>query len=114
LAQFVEFFEEMDQNVAKLQLHVSAGWYAIVATGYCCVDIQKYYSLTVVGVRPMKSGITLRQTERRHVKELAKVIMEKFLAVADAQPCWSANPFNREDAIACDAYNLYGIWQLDV
>jgi hypothetical protein len=81
LAQFVEFVDEIDQSMAKLvygwqevklQLHVSAGWYAIVATGYCGVDIRKCYSLTGVNVRPTKSGITLRQIERRHLKEVAK------------------------------------------
>jgi hypothetical protein len=71
-AQFVEFFDEIDQNVAKLvdgqqevklQLHVGAGWYVSVTTGYRCVDIQKFYSLTGVGIRPTKSGIALRLSE---------------------------------------------------
>jgi hypothetical protein len=89
----------------KLQLHVSAGWYAIVATGYCGVDIRKCYSLTGVNVRPTKSGITLRKIERRYLKEVAKKIM-KFPAVADAQPCWtSADRFNLEGAIACGECN---------
>jgi hypothetical protein len=42
-ALFVEFFDEIDQSVAKLvdgqqkvelQLHVGAGWYVSVTTGY--------------------------------------------------------------------------------
>jgi predicted transglutaminase-like cysteine proteinase len=94
----------------KLQLHVSTGWYAIVANGYCDVDIRKCYSLTGVGVRPTKSGIILRQTEWRHLKEVAKKIVEKFPAVADAQACWtSADHFNREDAIAFGECNPYAI-----
>jgi hypothetical protein len=60
-AQFVEFFDKIDQSVAqfvdgqqemKLQLHVGVGWYVSVTTGYRCVDIRKFYSLTGVGIRP--------------------------------------------------------------
>jgi hypothetical protein len=50
-SQFVEYFDENDQSVAKLvegqqeiklQLHVGAGWYMSITTGYRCVDIRKF------------------------------------------------------------------------
>jgi hypothetical protein len=123
-AQFVEFFDEIDQSVAKLvdgqqavklQLHVGAGWYVSVTTGYRCVDIRKFYSLAGVGIRPTKSGIALRLSEWSRLKEVAKEMKEKVPAVAEAQPCWTgADHFNQEGAIACGECNPYGTWQFNV
>jgi hypothetical protein len=50
-AQFVEFFDKIDNAVnklirdeeVKLRLHIGASWYVSVATGYRCVDIRKCY-----------------------------------------------------------------------
>ena len=123
-AQFVEFFDEIDQSVAKLvddqqqielQLHIGAGWYVSVTTGYRCVDIRKFYSRTGVGIRPTKSGIALRLSEWSRLKEVAKEMKEKVPAVAEAQPCWTgADHFNQEGAIACGECNPYGTWQFNV
>jgi hypothetical protein len=58
-AQF-EFFDEIDHSMAKLvdgqqevklQLHVGAGWYVSVTTGYRCVDIRKFYIVRPASAR---------------------------------------------------------------
>jgi hypothetical protein len=53
-AQFVEYFDEIDNAVAKLiqgeeevklQLHVGAAWYVSVTTGFRCIDLRKFFAL---------------------------------------------------------------------
>jgi hypothetical protein len=123
-AQFIDFFHEIDQSVAKLvdgqqevklQLHVGAGRCVIVTSGYCCVDIRKFCSVTCVGIRPTESGIALRLSEWSRVKEVAKLLNEKIPAVAEAQPCWTGSDhYNQEGAIVCGKCYPYGTWQFNV
>jgi hypothetical protein len=125
-AQFVEFSDEIEQSVAKLddgqqevklQLHVGSDRYVSFTTGYRCVDIRKFYSLTGVGIRQTKSGIALRLFKWSGLKEVAKELKEKFPAVAEAQLCdcrTGADHFNQAGAIACGECNPYGTWQFNV
>jgi hypothetical protein len=93
-AQFV-VFDEIDQSVAKLvdgqqevkvQLLVVAGWYMSVSKYR--ISLRRHSRVlqwTGVCVRPTKLGIALRLSEWSRLKEVAKVLKEKFSAVADAQ-----------------------------
>jgi hypothetical protein len=69
-AQFVEFFDEIDNAVnklirdeVKLPLHIGASWYVLVATGYRCEDIRKYYLAQDGAVKSTKTSIALRLYE---------------------------------------------------
>jgi hypothetical protein len=60
-----------------------------------------------VCVRPTKLGIALRLSEWNRLKEVAKVLNEKFSAVADAQfdvPALTL-AFNQTGAITCGECN---------
>jgi hypothetical protein len=118
-AQFVEFFDEIDNAVnklireeeVKLRLHIGASWYVSVATGYRCVDIRKYYMAQDGAVKPTKTGIALRLYEWSRLLEVVKDIKEKHPKVAQAQPCWTqTDHFNQEGAMMCVECNPFGTW----
>lgn len=121
-AWFVGYFDEIDQNVAKvmareqdvkLQLHIGGGWFVSVTSGIWCVDVRKFYNLPGVGVKPTKTGIALRMYEWARLKEVAKEVKSQNPKVADAQPCWTeADHFNQEGAIACSECNPFHDWNL--
>jgi hypothetical protein len=119
-AQFVEYFNDITDNVAKLEqgqqdvklkLHVGAGWYVSVTSGYPCVDIRKFYFRPGFGERPTRSGIALRLHEWSRLKEITGEIKEKNPKLAEAQPCWTGEDhYNQEGAIACRECNPFGTW----
>jgi hypothetical protein len=114
-AQFVEFFDEIDNAVnklireVKLRLHIGASWYVSVATGYRCVDIRKYCMAQDGAVKPTKTGIALRLYEWSRLLEVVKDIKEKNPKVAQAQPCWTQH-FNQEGAMMCVECSPFGTW----
>jgi hypothetical protein len=115
-AQFVEFFDEIDNAVnklireeVKLRLHIGASWYVSVATGYRCVDNRKCYMAQDGAVKPTKTGIALRLYEWSRLLEVVKDIKEKHSKVAQAHPCWTqTDHFNQEGAMMCVEYNSFG------
>jgi hypothetical protein len=118
-AQFVEFFDEIDNAAnklirdeeVKLRLHIGASWYVSVATGYRCVDIRKYYMAQDGAVKPTKTGIALRLYGWSRLLEGVKDIKAKHPKVAQAQPCWTqTDHFNQEGAMMCVECNPFGTW----
>jgi hypothetical protein len=71
-AQFVEYFDEIDNAVAKLikgeeevklQLHVGAAWYVSVTTGFRCIDLRKFFRAQDGAIKPTKTGFAIHLTE---------------------------------------------------
>jgi hypothetical protein len=118
-AQFVEFFDEINNAVGnlvkneevKLRLHIGALYYVSVASGYRCDDIKKYYLAQECAVKPTKTGIALRLFEWSRLQEVVKEIKEKHPKVAEAQPCWTqTDHFNWEGTMMCVECNMFGTW----
>jgi hypothetical protein len=119
-AQFVEYFNDIADNVAKLEqgrqdvklkLHIGAGWYVSVTSGFLCVDVRKFYLQPGVGERPTRSGIALRLPEWRRLQQIIGDIKVKSPKLAEAQPCWTGEDhFNQEGAMACNECNPFGTW----
>jgi hypothetical protein len=115
-AQFVEFFDEIDNAInklireeVKLRLHIGASWYVSEATGYRCVDIRKYYMARRCQID--KTGIALRLYEWSRLLKVVRHIKEKHSKVAQAQPCWTQiDHFNQEGAVMCVECNPFGTW----
>jgi hypothetical protein len=117
-AQFVEYFEEIDNAVAKLmkgeadvklKLHIGGAWFVSVTTGFRCIDVRKFYVIPGGETKATKTGIAIRLSEWDRVKEIAREMKEK--KIADAQPCWmNADHFNQEGAMACSECSPFGNW----
>jgi hypothetical protein len=119
-AQFVEYFDDIDNAVdkltngdeeVKLRLHVGASWYVSVTSGYRCVDVRRFYLAQDGAIKPTKTGIALRLCEWSRMKEIVKDMKEKHPKVAESQPCWTqTDHFNQEGAMMCFECNPFGTW----
>lgn len=119
-AQFVQYFSEIDDAVAKLmkgesdvklKLHIGGAWFVSVSTGFRCIDVRKFYVTTGGETKATRTGIAIRLSEWDRIKDIANELKAKHKRIADAQPCWtSADHFNQEGAIACSECNPFGSW----
>lgn len=119
-AQFVEYFEEVDNAVSKLvkdegevklRIHIGGGWHVSVTSGYHCVDLRKFFLAQDGATKPTRTGIALRLSEWDRLKQIAREMKEQHPKIADAQPCWSqSDHFNQEGALMCNKCNPFGNW----
>jgi hypothetical protein len=119
-AQFVEYFDEIDNAVAKLikgeeevklQLHVGAAWYVSVTTGYRCIDLRKFFRAQDGAIKPTRTGFAIRLSEWDRVKLIAQEMKAKHAKIANAQVCWTqSDHFNQQGALMCSECNPYGQW----
>jgi hypothetical protein len=119
-AHFTEYFEQIDDALAKLmkadehvklQIHVGGAWYVSVTTGFQCVDVRRFYLALGGEIKPSKTGLAIRLTEWNRVKDIARRLKESNSKIAEAQPCWTtADHFNQEGAMACPECNPFGNW----
>jgi hypothetical protein len=119
-AHFVEYFDEIDDAIArlvkgdadiKLQIHIGGAWFVSVTSGFMCVDIRKFYIAPGGETKATKTGIAIRLSEWDRVKDIAREMKEKNPKIANAQPCWTnADHFNQEGAINCPECNPFSNW----
>jgi hypothetical protein len=119
-AQFVEYFDEIDNAVAKLikgeeevklQLHVGAAWYVSVTTGFRCIDLRKFFRAQDGAIKPTRTGFAIRLSEWDRIKLISREMKAKHPKIADTQPCWTqSDHFNQQGALMCSECNPYGQW----
>ena len=117
-AQFVEYFDEIDNSLGKLikgetdvklQLHIGGGWFVSVTSGFRCVDVRKFFITPSNEIKATKSGFAIRLPEWDRIKEVAKDMKENHPKIAEAQPCWTRlGHFTPEGATACRECNPFG------
>jgi hypothetical protein len=90
-AQFVEYFDEIDNAVAKLikeeevklQLHVGAAWYVSVTTGFRCIDLRKFFRAQDGAIKLTRTGFAIRLSEWDRIKLIAQEMKAKHPKIAD-------------------------------
>jgi hypothetical protein len=113
-AQFVQYFGEIDDAIAKLingdadvklKLHIGGSWFISVTSGYRCVDVRKFYIASGGETKATRTGIAIRLSEWDRVKEVALEMRTNNKKIAEAQPCWTdADHFNQDGAAACSEF----------
>jgi len=77
-------------SFVKFLQHVGGAYYVSVNSGYCCVDMIKWFQpFNATGdIKPTKIGVSLHLNEWSDLCNLVDVINKAYTSLGSAQPCY--------------------------
>ena len=95
-------------SFVKFLQHVGGAYYVSVNSGYCCVDMIKWFQpFNATGdIKPTKIGVSLHLNEWSDLCNLVDVINKAYTSLGSVQPCYYEDDHNHEPFPLAKLYGM--------